>query len=145
MPNITFNHLDLMEFILYVFYIYYLVFLAVIFIPNKYTISILVAYVYCTSWNIITPENCTSLSFPVRALFITMYTIGCAFAYKLIHYIYWKKPKYIFTLLFLPIIYFVTIKVCCYVFNCNTYSNFNYAIKMMQFGISSVKNGLYMY
>jgi hypothetical protein len=130
MSIISFQNVEIYELILYIFYIYCLIFLAIIFEPNKYTVTLLFLYVYYIAWNIINPDNCINITFFLRFLSISIYTFGCVVLYKIINFIYWKKNNYKFVFLLLPFCYFFIVKLWFYIFDCDKYSNLNYFISV---------------
>jgi hypothetical protein len=131
--NIFLDNADIIELIIYICYIYGLIVLGILVKPTVLSMLILGAYVYYTTWNILAIEPCVYRMNVAMAVFVFMYTVGCVMVYKLTHYIYWEKRKYIYLLLFLPFGYFIAVKTCFSILNRNPYSNLLYAFSCMRY------------
>ena len=107
----------LIEFITYTLYMALLVFLAISFKPTIYTILILGVYVFYTTWHILSWGDCFNLTDATQLAFTFIYTLCCIGVYKLVHYIYTKKPEYRYTL---PILYFGSVRGWFYLFGCKS-------------------------
>ena len=119
------------EIITYIIYIYSFI---IIFINIKPTpILLILFFIYCfsTTWyicygcnNLLVNENSPKL------LLSAQYSLICTISFYIIHKT-WKKYKkelfYITFLLGLPFIYFLNIKLCEYLYECNAFHNFNRA------------------
>jgi len=126
---------DSIEILLYHIYIYSALFLAILFKPNVYTCLALFLYVYFTTWIIGNPRNCLNLTMFTKVTVVSLYTLGCVAAYTVVYSIYWQHPKYRFLLFLSPFLYLVVVKGLFHVLQCNTYSNINFSLDLLQTGV----------
>ena len=119
------------EILIYHIYIYCALFLAILFKPTTYTCLALFVYVFLTSWMVANPVNCTTLNTVTKVTVVSLYTLGCVVAYKIVYYIYWSNKKYVGLLFLSPFLYFLVIKGLFHNFHCNAYSNINFSVDIL--------------
>jgi hypothetical protein len=126
------------ELLIYHIYIYCALFLAILFKPTTYTCLALFLYVFFSSWMVANPVNCTHLSTVTKVTVVSLYTLCCVVAYKIVYYIYWKNKEYVVFLFLSPFLYFLVIKGLFHRFHCNTNSNINLSVDILRTVVQQV-------
>ena len=148
MKNITGNELstivNVFELIIYIVYLYLLMYISIHVKPNIFTLSLLFAYCFYTTWNLYIGCNSDLLKvrlYKVRFLKI-LFTLGystfCISAYYILYHswkIYKSNKYYKAFLLGVPFYYYVAVHMAEILFKCDKFHTiafpFKFTFKML--------------
>jgi hypothetical protein len=100
------------ELLVYCYYLYFLIILGITIKPKRMIILLLFLYVFYTTWNLYI--GCNGLlvkNIYTKTLLTLCYSCFCTISYYYLYYTYDNSIRYKIFLMFVPVLYYVAIKV----------------------------------
>lgn len=120
------------EFLVYCFYLYSLILLGITVKPTKILLIILFLYVFYTTWNLYI--GCSGVlvnNICTKTIIILGYSCFCVISYYILYYTFDNSKPYIIFLMFVPVFYYVAVKLAEKVFICKKYHTITFPLRWL--------------
>ena len=120
------------EFLVYCFYLYFLIILGITIRPIKILLFLLFLYVFYTTWNLYI--GCSSIlvnNIFTKTIFTLGYSCFCVISYYILYYTFDNSKLYMIFLMFVPVFYFIAVKVAEHVFICKKYHTITFPFRLL--------------
>lgn len=120
------------EFLAYCFYLYFLILLGITIRPTKIILFILFLYVFYTTWNLYI--GCSGVlvkNIFTKTIFTLCYSCFCVLSYYLLYYTFDNSKIYMIFLMFVPVFYYVAVKLAEKVFICKKYHTITFPLRLL--------------